>query len=109
MEKDLLARSTDCDFICNLIRQKFSQKQGFTLAINGSWGCGKTFLLRMIEDKLNSETIIFHYDCWANDYYEDPLIGIMSVITMKLNELEKRTPLKIHLFREKGFSISFTT
>lgn len=90
MEKDLLARSNDCDRICDLIRQKFYQMQGLTLAINGSWGCGKSFLLKMIENKLNNEAVIFHYDCWANDYYEDPLIGIMSVIAQKLNKLEEK-------------------
>lgn len=51
-------------------------------AIDGEWGAGKSFVLNMIEDRLQDrEDIVYiKYDAWKNDFYEDPIIAILYTI-----------------------------
>lgn len=61
-----------------------------TLAINGPWGSGKTFLLGLIEEKLVSdEYIVVTYNAWENSFYSDPIISILSCV---LDTVEKYIP-----------------
>lgn len=62
-----------------------------TLAINGPWGSGKTFLLGLIEERLVSdEYIVVKYNAWENSFYSDPIISILSCV---LDAIEKYIPL----------------
>lgn len=61
-----------------------------TLAINGPWGSGKTFLLGLIEERLVSdEYIVVKYNAWENSFYSDPIISILSCV---LDTVEKCIP-----------------
>ncbi|MCQ2470710.1 MAG: KAP family NTPase [Clostridia bacterium] len=86
------------DYICdiyNIAMNLSRDKSNISFAIDGEWGCGKTFLLEMIEEELkecqseetnNDRFAVFHYNCWQYDYYEEPLVAIVS---MMINQIEK--------------------
>lgn len=85
MEKvDVLNRD---EFICRvvqLIKLISSHKGNMTFAINGEWGCGKTFVLDRIQKKLDEDEsrqfLVIPFNCWQYDYYDEPLIAIVSVL-----------------------------
>ena len=87
--KDLLKRDMVINDICNIIRERRESRLGAAIALDGEWGCGKTFILRQIEEKLKNEFLIFHYDSWENDFYEEPLVGILTVFANSLNKKER--------------------
>ena len=82
---DLLNRSNDINDICRIVRQKANNKDYFSLAITGEWGSGKSFVLSQVEKKLKGEFITIHYDCWENDFYEEPLYGILHTLVQFFN------------------------
>lgn len=100
MEKlDILNRTDFVNQLMRLIDNISNNKTSTCFAINGSWGCGKSFVLDMFEDKLNSiqseEThtdkyFVVRYNCWKFDYYEEPLIAIVSTF---ISEIERKTKL----------------
>ena len=90
--KDLLKRDAVINDICNIVRERRDSRVGSAIALDGEWGCGKTFILRQVEEKLKNEFLIFHYDSWENDYYEEPLVGILTVFANSLNKKEHDNP-----------------
>lgn len=86
---DVLNRDQFVDDLFGIINKLSKDKKSCTFAINGDWGCGKSFVLEMLEEKLsecqNEETadnqyMVFHYNCWQYDYYNEPLIAITSAL-----------------------------
>lgn len=72
-KKDLLQREEYIKLLESLIDNKTQNHQGFSFAIDGSWGCGKSFILRMLEKSLDSKGyLVIHYNCWDNDFYKEP-------------------------------------
>ena len=51
---DYLQRTQDLDNLITVIHNLSQMKTGSTFAINGQWGCGKTFLLNLLEEKLKA-------------------------------------------------------
>ena len=73
MQIDYLQRNQDLDNLITVIHNLSQMKTGSTFAINGRWGCGKTFLLNLLEEKLKancedtseeSRYFIVRYDRW---------------------------------------------
>lgn len=88
-KKDLLQREEYVKLLESLIDNKIQNRKGFSFAIDGSWGCGKSFILGMLEKKLsNKDYLVIHYNCWDNDFYKEPLIAILSTIIDKLNNID---------------------
>lgn len=79
--QDKIGREEIVDKICGLVGS-LKKDKNFCLAINGTWGSGKSFVLGLIEEKLSKkqEYIIIKYDAWENTFYFDPLIAILSCI-----------------------------
>ena len=81
---------------------KFSEaKQGTTFAINADWGCGKSFILDLLDRQLsvfqdtecaNDKFIIFHYNCWHYDFYDEPAIAIVAAIQDEITKYERIFP-----------------
>lgn len=100
MEKiDILNREEIVEQILRLVENISANKTTTSFAINGVWGCGKSFVLDMFEEQLSryqsEETatdkyFIIRYNCWKYDYYEEPLIAIVAAI---IDVIEKRTKL----------------
>lgn len=101
--QDLIGREEYVGKVCSLVDGLVKDKQ-ICVAIDGDWGSGKTFVLKMIEEKLSAheEYFIIRYDAWENSFYDDPLIAILScVIDAMQAELSKIEGLK-NILKEKG-------
>lgn len=94
MQIDYLQRTQDLDNLITVIHNLSQMKTGSTFAINGRWGCGKTFLLNLLEEKLKancedpseeSRYFIVRYDCWKNNFYTEPIIPMLSSVIEALD------------------------
>lgn len=92
MQQDMLGREPFVTLLDNIITQKISAHEGFSFAIDGKWGCGKSWIIKELEKKLEPRYFVVHYNCWENEYYEEPLVAILSVIVDKLNQLQETLP-----------------
>lgn len=91
---DHLSRQPFINLLKNIIANQSSNKNGYSIAIDGDWGSGKTWILNMLESQLPSdEYLVFHYNAWENDFYEEPLVALLSVMIEKLNEVTKQKSL----------------
>lgn len=95
---DILNRDGFVNQLVNLVENISTNKSSTCFAINGAWGCGKSFVLDMFEEKLckiqsvetsNDKYFIIRYNCWKYDYYEEPLIAIVSTIISTIEEKTK--------------------
>lgn len=100
---DLLNRDEYVKDIVSIIQNCVDNKTPTTFSIEGEWGQGKTWLINKIEAKLKnldisreyteeeyekakSDYFIIHYNAWEKDYYDEPLIAILSTIVAELNK-----------------------
>ena len=69
--QDLLNREKFVALLKDIIaQQSLNENDGFSFAIDGRWGCGKTFILNMLEEQLRNERyLVLHYNCWENDFW----------------------------------------
>ena len=108
-----------CEFLNNLfkiISGLSNTKKTATVALNGQWGCGKSFVLDMLEEKLsvfhssqqdiNGKYFVFRYNCWQYDYYEEPIMAIVSSLYDTLNKYEWLKDEKHQEYVDKFFAIS---
>lgn len=86
-ELDRLNRAAFVDALEKIIDKKLEDAEGFSFAIDGRWGCGKTFIINMLEERIKDKYLVINYNCWKYDYYEEPVVAIMSVIADTLNKL----------------------
>ncbi len=95
---DILNRGEFVDRLVNLTEKISSNKKSTSFAINGSWGCGKSFVLDMYEKRIKSiqseeflsdKYFVIRYNCWKYDYYQEPLISIVSVLIEEINQNTK--------------------
>lgn len=79
---DILNRGGFINHVVKIVKKIAAYKGNMTFAINGDWGCGKTFVLDKIKQKLkedkNNQFLVIPYNCWQYDYYEEPLVAIVS-------------------------------
>lgn len=87
--RDFLDREETLQNLIMLLDTLSKKKRGFTFAIDGKWGCGKTFLLDMLdervsvvqdEESMDDRYFIVRYDCWKYDYYAEPLMAILAAL-----------------------------
>ena len=95
IDGDLLNRQEFINQVINIIEIMASQKKNSCFAINGGWGVGKSFVLGALEQQLQEiqdeksatdKYLIFHYNCWQYDYYEEPLVAIVAAILDTIEE-----------------------
>ena len=99
MEKlDILNREEFVNKLVNLTENISANNASTSFAINGVWGCGKSFVLDMYEERLNviqsEETatdkyFVIRYNCWKYDYYEEPLVAIVAAMIDIINHKTK--------------------
>ena len=92
---DILQRDEFVKQLERMIENISANKSSTCFAINGKWGCGKTFVLDMLQEKLeakqNEETadneyFVIRYNSWKFDYYCEPLIAIVAEIVSVIEE-----------------------
>lgn len=92
-EKDKLGRKPYADILTGIIDnpekyKRNSDSDSFTMAIDSSWGTGKTQFLNMWKEELekqkneegNNKYIVIHYNSWENDFANDPFQTIIYTI-----------------------------
>ena len=86
---DVLNRGKFISKLILLVEGIVEKKQGCCFGIDGAWGSGKTFVLEKFEEQLkdiqceetaDNRYYVFHYDCWKYDYYDEPIIAIISAM-----------------------------
>lgn len=96
---DLLDRGEFIDQLIRVTETLSENKKNACYALNGAWGVGKTFVLNIFEEQLRaygqegstlSRYLVFHYNCWQYDYYEEPLVAIIAAI---LEQIDKQVNL----------------
>lgn len=106
---DILNREPFVEQVFNLTETISANNGNTAFAINGEWGCGKSFVLDMIEEKLRNtqredsdenKYFVIKYNCWQYDFYEEPLIAFVSAIINLIKEsnglfAEEKTQNKI--------------
>ena len=108
---DLLSRQPYLDLLKSIITNQRDNSFGFSFAIDGEWGCGKTWVLNELEkqlaEDLENKYLIFHYNAWKNDFYDEPLVAILSVIVETLKK--QKQSLKEKEANSKIISSSIST
>lgn len=87
-----------------LTRVLLTDTTPLTLALNGGWGTGKTYLLKRWRQQLQNEGYAaIYYNSWEDDYLHDPLISLIgqlwSVLGLKeyKSDIDNELPfLKAH-------------
>ena len=82
---DLLSRNHFVSVVSNIVDSKIQQKEGYSFAIDGEWGCGKTTVLDILEERLKNRYLVIRYNCWKYDFYEEPLIALLSEFAKAIN------------------------
>ena len=94
---DYLSRQPYLDLLKSIIANQCDNPSGYSFAIDGEWGCGKTWVLTELEKQLTDDSeknyLIFHYNAWENDFYEEPLVAILSMMIDELNKVTSQNSL----------------
>ena len=94
-KNDKLQRKKYADILTEIIDKpekykRNSDSDSFTMAIDSSWGTGKTEFLKMWEEELKEHKseegkekyIVISYNAWENDFSENPLETVIySILT----------------------------
>ena len=83
-EDDALDRADVAKKLTNLVRD---QKTSLVISLDGSWGTGKTFLLKRWEKQLNNEGFkAIYFNAWEDDFCRDPLVAIIGQLSSAFSE-----------------------
>ena len=100
-EVDILNRQPFVDRLIEIVRLIADSGRGGTFTIDGHWGCGKTFALDMFEKQISvfqdpraagDRYVVFRYNCWQYDFYEEPAIAIISAIKSEIKKYNSILP-----------------
>lgn len=107
---DLLRRQKIVDRIMNILEVICERKTACTFALNGAWGTGKSFVLNMLMNQLwefhSDKYIVFHYNCWQYDYYEEPLIAIVAAMLDSVDEENHLLPTHLRVKAKAGMELA---
>lgn len=96
---DILQRDEFVKQLERMIENISENKVSTCFAINSKWGCGKTFVLDMLQERLeekqseqtaDNKYFIIRYNSWKYDYYSEPLAAIVAEL---MTTIEERTAL----------------
>ena len=79
---DTLNRKPDCEHLRDGI---LAAKTPFVLAVNASWGAGKTTFLQMLREECKVAGMrSVYFDAWKNDFHSDALAPMIGEISKQL-------------------------
>lgn len=94
-KEDVLDRKAFVKQIVDLAMVLSEKHKNCCFAIEGEWGSGKSFVLENIQECLQPEQseetgadrfFVVRYDCWKYDYYEEPIVAIISVLRDQIDQ-----------------------
>ncbi len=92
---DILNRGEFIQRTVDIVKLISAHKGNMTFAIDGAWGCGKTFVLEEIEDRLSNDPsknyLVIPYNCWQYDYYDEPLVALVSALVSFMKKTRRLT------------------
>ena len=81
---DLLNRRPDCEYLRDGI---LTAKTPCVLAVNASWGAGKTTFLQMLQEECKvAEMRSVYFDTWKNDFHDDALAPMIGQIEIQVGK-----------------------
>ena len=100
---DYLSRTQAITDIVSIVKSCVETQKPTTFSIEGEWGKGKTWTVEQIADllegrdltvakndsknkKCNEEFLVFRYNAWEKDYYDEPLLAILITLINQLNK-----------------------
>lgn len=84
---DILNRNDYVQELKKIIDLSCSNRDSKSILLYGGWGSDKTFVLNLLETALNNDDyLVFKYDAWDRDFYDEPLVGILYSFATQLNE-----------------------
>ena len=83
---DILQREEFIDRVLTIINSCKEQPRSLSFSIDSGWGYGKSFILDRVQEQLADDWIVLRYDSWKYDYYEEPLVALVSSISDQLQE-----------------------
>ena len=95
---DVLNRDEFVNRVYNLIKVITENKKSCSFAIDGKWGSGKSFVLEKLQNQLereqseelnNDRYFVCYYDCWKYDYYDEPIISIITSMMQTIEDKQK--------------------
>lgn len=98
---DVLDRQQFVNQLISVTNTLAANKKNACYAVNGEWGVGKSFVLEAFEKQIavyqqdapeTNKYIVFHYDCWQYDYYEEPLIAVVAVLLDQIDKQDRLIP-----------------
>ena len=101
---DVLDRTPQIDILHNTIIN-ISDDSFLTISVNGEWGSGKTFFLKMLQQRLNqdnqchreneesnkSKYQAIYFNAWEDDFQSDPLISIIGQMKESINDAKYKS------------------
>ncbi len=105
---DLLDRNQEAIELYDLISQ---YKEGIVASINGSYGSGKTFFLKMFLNVIdqnnkgkdgNIKVHYLYYNAWENELLDDPFSNILALFHELLLQISPSLETKERIERLKG-------
>lgn len=100
-KEDVLDRENFVKHIIDLITVVSDNRKSCCFAIEGEWGSGKSFVLEKIQERLQVEQseatgsdrfFVARYDCWEYDYYEEPVVAIISLLSAAIDQYVNLIP-----------------
>jgi hypothetical protein len=86
---DLLGRDKEIE---NLSPVLLNVQAPLVFAIDAPWGAGKTNFIKLLQQYLeHSEQVSLYLNAWENDFSDDPLLPLMSVIDDWLSPKSEKT------------------
>lgn len=100
---DHLTRVQTVTDITEIVKSCVEMKQPVAFSIEGEWGKGKTWIVDRVAESLQGidisranekkekskntgEYLVFKYNAWEKDYYEEPLLAILITLVNQLND-----------------------
>ncbi|MGI9346073.1 MAG: KAP family P-loop NTPase fold protein [Gammaproteobacteria bacterium] len=75
-QDDVLERRKVADTLTQLVSK---HSEPLTISLSGSWGTGKTFLLKRWQQQLqNDKYQAIYFNAWEDDFQADPLVAILG-------------------------------
>ena len=84
-----------------------TDRHGHVIAVDASYGYGKTFFLRRLAEQLATDHPVAFVDAWADDLQDEPLIAIAATLHEALEPFAKgKVKEKLNEFGKKVGAIS---
>lgn len=60
-------------------------------SINAPWGGGKSYFIENLAELIGDDAICISYNAWESDFYNNPLVPLVTEIIYKLEQIIKKT------------------